>query len=206
MLVGGAMLVASRSTWVRAAGTATLLSGLSANGYLIKELKVSEIFKLEAKIDKPTLDIELNKRLQHLSEFGPRQLALFEGFAPGEEALLPHMDAARDGACQRWQQGGEQDRRGLLLVVGSTDRVALGPAARRRYESNIGLARARAEQVKQALTACGIPPEQLMTLVSGPRKTPTHEGAASSRPDPGFPEDRSVVVWALWSVPVRPGR
>jgi hypothetical protein len=202
MLIGGIVLVVSRSNWVRAAGAVSLATGLTANGALIKEVKISEIFKMENKIDKPTLEFELNKRMQQRSEFGPRQLAVLEGFEPGMETLPPHMEPAWKGVCTRWQQPGSQDRHGLLLVVGSTDRVGLSAAARRRYESNVGLARARAEQVKQALVSCGIPPDQLMTLVSGPRTTP--EQRAASGPDPGFAQDRSVVVWALWSVPTRP--
>jgi len=204
MFVGGAVLLFGRSTWVRAAGAATLLSGLTANGYLIKEVKVGDIFKLEAKIDKPTLEIELNKRLQQLSEFGPEQLALLDGFTPGEADLLAHMSAPLQGVCERWKRWkarGGSEQRGLLLVVGSTDRVALSTAARLRYESNVGLARARAEQAKAKLVECDIPPSQLMTLVSGPRNTPVDRPTVTT--EPGFAADRSVVVWALWSVPAR---
>lgn len=201
MLIGGVVMVLGRATWVRMAGAATLLSGLTANGALIKEVKISDIFKFDTKIDKPTLEIELNRRLQQLSEFGPEQLALLDGFTPGDAALLPHMKAPLQAVCERWRSRGGRGQRGLILVVGSTDRVSLNATARLRYESNVGLARARAEQAKARLVECDIPPSQLMTLVSGPRNTPVDRPASAA--EPGFAEDRSVAVWALWSVPAR---
>jgi hypothetical protein len=193
LLVGGGLLAFGRSSWTRATGSLALLSGLTANGYLIKEVKVGDLFKVE-----PNVEVRLDRLRQQLSEFGPEHLQTLSGFAPGEAALVPAMEAPLQEVCRRWKAHGAGPRRGLLLVIGSTDRVALGRDARGRYESNVGLARARAEQVRQRLMDC-IPGDQLMPLVSGPRDTP--QGG-----EPGSANDRSVVVWAMWSVPAQPGK
>jgi hypothetical protein len=101
--------------------------------------------------------------------------------------------------CERWRTQGGTNQRGLVLVVGSTDRVALGRVALVQYESNVGLARARAEQAKIRLRQCAIPDNQILTLVSGPRNTPLRSGTDALAM--GFAEDRRVDIWALWSIP-----
>ena len=69
-------------------------------------------------------------------------------------------------------------------------------ATRRRFESNYGLARARAEAVKERLTKCtpSIGADALLALVAGPGTTPATPNADRS----GFGADRRVDVWALW--------
>ena len=84
----------------------------------------------------------------------------------------------------------------MLLIVGSADRLRLVGGLVGQYESNVGLARARAEQVKLRLEKCGVPGESMVTVVAGPRNTPERR---QPRDVHGFPEDRSVVVWALWN-------
>jgi hypothetical protein len=79
------------------------------------------------------------------------------------------------------------DTKGVLLLIGRTDRSPLLGGLHSRYEANIGLAQARAESVKQALPKdCGssIP----ITLAGGPNMTPAHP---SNR---DFPEDRAVDI------------
>ncbi|MFC0585026.1 hypothetical protein ACFFG3_10240, partial [Ralstonia solanacearum] len=132
-----------------------------------------------------------------LSEFGPEQLGVVDDFESGRADVRPHMGETIRAVCDKWRAHGDRGQHGLLLVIGSTDRVRLSPTSATQYESNVGLARARAEQVKARLLDCSIPTGQMVTMVSGPRYTPASGVVVPS----DAARDRSVVVWALWSVP-----
>ncbi len=200
-LVGGALLVGlGRGPWAKGVGTAMVAFGLTANGYVVKEIKFDDLFKFETRIDKASLELEFGKRLQAISEFGPQPLGVVEDFESGRAEVRPHMRDALDRMCHKWVEHGGRRQRGLLLVIGSTDRVRLARATSSQYDSNVGLARARAEEVKARLLECDVPSSQLLTLTSGPRYTPPDASAVTAE---DAAKDRSVAVWALWSVPAQ---
>lgn len=201
VLVGAAVLVFGPRTWVRLVGAGTLGMGLIGNGYLIKEMKFSELVKFDTHIDKVALELDFQQKLKQLSEFGPEHLAAIENFESGKAELRPEMLEPIKKICQRWEDQGGRKQKGILLVTGATDRVPLAASIRRQYESNMGLARARAEQVRARVLECGVPAAQIVTLASGPRNTPP--AVQDNQTPAGFAEDRSVVVWALWNVPVK---
>lgn len=201
MLVGALLLGFAPGRWAKSVGTGMVTLGLTANGYLVKEAKFGDLFKFDTHIDKAGIELDFRNRLAELTQFGPEQLRSFDDFESGRAEIRPHMGGALDAICARWQAQGGRDQRGVLLIIGSTDRARLTAATSRQYESNVGLARARAEEVKTRLMEqCGVPPSQLVTLVSGPRHTPA--GATAVSTDDAA-KDRSVAVWALWSVPLK---
>jgi flagellar motor protein MotB len=200
IIAGVVLLVVGPNAWVRLAGTVPLALGLTANGYVIKEVKVGELIKFDTKVDKVALDFDLawKAKLEELSAFGSERLAELNDFAPGQADLRPGMDEQIEGLCKRWNQPEQVKRPGLLLIAGSTDRVPLSASLRKRYESNIGLARARAEKVRERMLACLTSEAPILTVTTGPVYTP----ALTGREAPGGArQDRSVVVWALWNVP-----
>jgi hypothetical protein len=197
---GVVMLVAGPATWVRVAGAVPLAVGLTAGGHLVKEVKIGELVKFETTIEKLGLELELawKEKLKELSAFGSEQLVQLNDFEPGQAELRPGMAEQIEARCRRWNRPDQIKRPGLLLVAGSTDRVPLSAALRRRYESNTGLARARAEKVRERMLACLGPSAPVLTVTTGPLHTPALTG--SEKPA-GAGQDRSVVVWALWNVP-----
>ena len=166
---------------------------------LLKELKVelkSLVDKIEINFDKIGLEARFDTYLRKIGALGPEHLGNFVGFESGKSAFAANVKGSIEDVCIRWRQRTDyQD--GFLLVVGATDRIPLGPAARLRYESNFGLARARAEEIKSRIVECGVPAPRILSMVSGPRTTPEREN--QSIPDSGYPEDRMVDVWAIWS-------
>jgi hypothetical protein len=108
---------------------------------------------------------------------------------------------------ERWTSGRGAGKDALLLLVASTDRIPLSESLRRRFEANVGLARARGETIRALLlqTGSGLKPElrlteeQMLVVVSGPRQTPQPDRNSVLKGDGvGFPEDRRVDVWAIW--------
>jgi hypothetical protein len=140
---------------------------------------------------------------------GPELIGSFPNFPLGSSLLdTASRDVDREMArvLERWTAARKAGRSGVLLIIGSTDRVPLSPDSRRRFDANIGLAVARAETVKshlldrtKDLKEIRIRDEQVLTLVSGPRQTP--ESHATAARDHGFAQDRRVDVWAFWSWP-----
>lgn len=176
---------------------ATLHSELHAK--LSAEIK-SLVDKIEINIDDikltAKLEAKFNTYLRQIGTLGPEHLGDFVGFERGSSAFAANMDKSALDVCDRWRDR-SHNKEGLLLVIGATDRIPLGPAGRLRYESNFGLARARAEQVKSKIVECGIPATRILAIVSGPRTTPERKNRPSV--DSGYPEDRMVDVWVVWS-------
>lgn len=199
VVVGALLLGLASGRWAKSVGTAMIALGLTAHGYLVKEVKFGDLFKFDTRIDKAALELDFRTRLAELAQFGPEQLRSFDDFESGRAEFRAHMQDALDAVCARWKAQGGRAQRGVLLVIGSTDRIRLAAATSRQYESNVGLARARAERVRAGLVEqCDVPPSQLVTLVSGPRHTPAE---ATIVPAGDAAKDRSVAVWALWSMP-----
>ena len=75
-------------------------------------------------------------------------------------------------------------------VFGGTDRLALGGAARSRYEANTGLAQARAAALKRdleqrCLSPLATSPGRVLLLASGPATTPDRAFCTRSTNEPG---------------------
>lgn len=112
-------------------------------------------------------------------------------------------EAMLDKACAAWRERLAKGYDGLFLAIGTTDRLPLRAASRTRYDANTGLAQARAAMAaRRLLDTCKsaddakLKPEQIIQIVSGPRSTPD---SASGKTETGFPEDRRVDMWAIWS-------
>jgi hypothetical protein len=195
LTAGTVLLVVGREKWVKATGAATLIGTLLGEGALVNEVKFGNLF--EAKIDKLSLEGMWQKKLDQLSGFGPEHLAVLRGFTTGDAAPTEEMKRQVKQLCAAHRE--KLRAGGLILVVGSADRVPLRQAVRAQYESNVGLAMARAEAVRQQVLDCGIDQNRVVTLVAGPRYTPV--GAPNT--DQGrLAEDRSVTIWGLFSVPL----
>lgn len=132
------------------------------------------------------------------SDFGPKNILTIQGFETGKSIITPEMKYKINQACTKWSAYVGSSNKGILLIIGSTDRNPLSVQIKKIYESNSGLARARAEEVKSMLKNCNIPAEQMITLDSGPTRTPSTKNFLNQN---DFPEDRSVSVWAFWNIP-----
>jgi hypothetical protein len=131
-----------------------------------------------------------------IATFEPKLLRRFSGFELGSSVLTVRMVDELHVLCA--DLGRYNMENGLLLVVGSADRVSLGPSAQLQYESNFNLAQARAEEIKSRLANCGV---SLPVLA-----LPSGEGNTGERPvhpprDPGTPESRKVEVWGFGLAP-----
>lgn len=141
---------------------------------------------------------------------GPEPMGSITGFVPGrDDQVEGDLSKAISDTAGRWIANRDRGRDGVLVIVGSTDRTPLSVAAAARFESNVGLARARAETVKRLLLAeirskhtlrsqdtRPRPDPEVLVLVSGPRTTPPV--GAGARPE-GSADDRRVDVWAFWN-------
>jgi len=216
---GGAVLIAiglviwlfsKNSAAAKGTGAALMTVGtLSLGGAaLVKELKIDSVFKLS---DVTLLKV-VRQQLDSLGPVGPERLGELYGFKLGspsevDEKHAGAVDATVSRIAEKWVRQRRAGKNGVLFIVGATDRVRLGASNQGRYETNVGLARARAEYVRsrvveasKALSTALAPDEsQVLVLVSGPRQTPERSRTLSAANDDGFPDDRRVDVWALWS-------
>jgi hypothetical protein len=212
--IGSGLVLFGKSGTAKTAGVASLLGGIVAHGYLVKEFKLDKLINIEHLItlDKPKLQIAVAEELRSLGGIGPQYLGGFPNFKIGQATLdLEGFDADGevDRICSAWREHRNKGRDGILLIVGATDRLVLRGEYSQRFETNVGLARARAETVRSRLLACGtglpskysVTPERVLVLVSGPRNTPERTFDRREAKPIGFPEDRRVDVWAFWSFP-----
>jgi hypothetical protein len=136
-------------------------------------------------------------------------LALFEtvrfgGFAEGIDSFdcKTSSNAARvetiSNAIKRAQT---QRLQPILFLIGGTDRAALSPVLRSRFESNSGLARARVAAVERCLALSGEPdgatPTVVLRLVSGPSYTPKSSGAQDAAANALQAQDREVQAFVI---------
>jgi hypothetical protein len=140
----------------------------------------------------PSLQTVLNR----MGARAPTKIGDIRGFAPGHAEITDSMSGDLVEVCKSWDDHVKDG--GLLMLVGSTDRIPLNSQARQRYESNAGLARSRAETAKNKLhQQCGVPLHQMLTGITGPAYTPElNQGAPPSK---GAMDDRHVEVWAFWN-------
>jgi hypothetical protein len=156
-----------------------------------------EKLNVNVNIDKTTLEAQIDNYFLQAGGLGPEWLGDVQKFESGQSTFKESMKQSVADICSNWHRRASNNNKGLVLAVGATDRIPLSAAAKARYESNAGLARARAEEIKKQIVECGIPENQILAIVSGPRNTP-----ALTRPrvdETGYPKDRMVDVWAIWS-------
>jgi hypothetical protein len=140
---------------------------------------------------------------------GPQHIASINGFLPGSALETDdggvNLRSEVTRAADTWISKRNTGQHGLLLIVGSTDRVGLGSSGKARFDANIGLAQARAQEVKTQLMSVvaekgsqALPTaDELLVLASGPAHSPAICPGCS--PTQGYPEDRRVDIWAIWS-------
>lgn len=157
---------------------------------------------------KPSAPAQSINSIQYTNASAVEKLGTISGFSLGD-ASVPTAVAANSALIveitRRWRQEAAKGGKGVLVILGTADRVPLSSDARRRFEGNFGLASSRADAVKRAILAeclrqtpdCSLRAEQMIVLASGPVLTQ----APWSKFDmaTGFADDRRVDVWALWS-------
>jgi hypothetical protein len=183
--VGGAAVAAT-----------SLCSAAGLTGALFKEVKIDALVKLE----NPNLNFKLDGRDDRgaHSQFGigADAIGTIGPFPVGQAALKDDQaDSAFKTITESLNKPSVRDQLAVVMLVGSADRQGLGGAMRSRFDSNVGLAQARAEWVRKQLVARSPDSTRrlhFLLLTSGPRRT----DAGMTAKD--WQDDRSVEVWALW--------
>jgi hypothetical protein len=136
-------------------------------------------------------------------------------YAEANKACPDNSKAAEewmDAFVTAWSQRPAPAAGDGLVVVGGADRVSLSEVFKRKLDSNMSLARGRAEEIKRLLIArtkrlvdenklapqYRISAEHVMVLVTGPRNAALGTPASNGKPDCKNPElaaDRTVQVW-----------
>jgi hypothetical protein len=215
--VGLAFAVRSRRPHIKAAGAALATVGaltLSAGGFtLIKELKIDSLVTIKTDRLFDLVQQEVRRTSGRLE-----RVVSIDGFALGDSVYLEREDAGRVPASEAvevrkaarlWMEQRRNGFDGVLIVIGSADRLRLSGAKDKQFEANMGLARARAEVIRAAILKAihrDAPdleprPEQVLVLVSGPQQTPDSSRSTPASWRSGFPEDRRVEVWGFWTLP-----
>ena len=201
---GAGFLVVGKGTVAKATGvTLASVGTLTATGTLL-EFKVDSLLN----IDKLPIEVSFPRTASVFAGGGLERLGELPGFGLGSAELKlekVNAEAELDRIGETWAQRRASGRVGKLLLIGSTDRLALRRSLRSQYEANVGLARARAEAVKERLlektkhlpAGRQIEPHDVLVLVSGPGRT-SGVALTSAERIGGVPDDRRVDVWAFW--------
>ena len=157
----------------------------------------------------------VQQQVSSLSAPGPQRLAALERFRLKSTDRLERSDGTGDdalaampqlaAAARSWLEKRKAGHDGVLLVIGSADRLQLAGEVARQFDANSGLAQARGEAVKNELIRqchvadqkCDLSPEKVIVLVAGPRET--NMLSKAGLPAGGYPLDRRVDVWAFWT-------
>jgi hypothetical protein len=233
MLAGCLLLLLGRGFAAKTTGMVAVLAGLLAGAHfvLVKEAKVESILSLKnislhinwgstkSSLEPDPSDTSTKFRAQHLGSV--------KNFRIGGASLTrddfdtdADFKAAHDALtqiCKKWQP--LEANNALVFIIGHTDRLPLAGPTRARYEANTGLALARASTVREWLAGnCWgqrpytPDPENVVLLGAGPLSTPsilplktqTNDDCRQQKKSSGFQCDRSVDVYTLATVPVRP--
>lgn len=192
-------------------GVLTMGASVAGGTHTLVSFKVGQIeslFRVNGTI-KPTLDHLFDFKLSRTGGFSPAHLIRLEGFCSGEAQVLPATGPKITKFCTNQKI---KNQKAYLIVVGATDRKPLRGKLQAQYESNLGLARARAESVRNWLLApeCGLKEDEVVALISGPKHTSPVSGISSGSQqkkrklsaEPAEDPDRSVDVWAFWDQPL----
>lgn len=226
LFLGAGLVVLSGAgpVWLRIAAAGGMLAGgAAAQGHAYLEIKSFEVnidtlFKYERNQSPGTVTPgTVTTAPKPVASLGPELLMNIQGFVKGESEFVtlgaeqknvasrtPLKEAERDNiqqkVCAPWRSRNPPgQRQGMLLVLGGTDTLRLGGAKGIRFESNFGLAQARAEAVKDLIVQCGVDENHVLAMVFGPQHTP--ELTRGIRYGSGYSDDRRVQVWALWAWP-----
>jgi hypothetical protein len=213
IFLGDALLVGAlatlffwgKKTWAKVAALLMALGGAAAHEYVHIEIKSFEI--QVAALSPSRNNPEGGYRGSPSSPpLGPELLIEVRGFDKGDPTIPARDISGREtltaiqGVCNAWKTHNPHgENPGLVLVVGGTDITRMSGSKGIRFESNFGLAQARAEAVKTRIVQCGIKESNVLAMVFGPQHTPDLSG--KKPPKDGYPEDRRVQVWALWAWP-----
>lgn len=202
MALGAALLITGafiRSRILQGVGAASLAWGAFSHSSLIGSVKLGDLLKIEKpefKIEKPELKFAVAQKT------GPimpsfHHLLTVTGFTPGHSEINKKMQAdIQKNVCDRLKDGRATGELGTIMIIGGTDRVALNPVTRKHFESNFGLAEARAEKAKEEIRRCEVPPVNVFTLSAGPHEFPDLLQAPARYA--GADEDRRAEFWVLW--------
>jgi len=157
---------------------------------LLKELKIDALLKVE------NPSFSLNRGNQAHFTMGAEQIGSIGPFPLGKAALKDEQTIEQFRTLgHSLEQSPAHDKAVLVILIGSADRQRLHGALQSTFDSNVGLAQARAEWVRKQLLNMfpGIVGQfRFLLLTSGPKKT---EGKMSAE---AMKEDRIVEIWALW--------
>ncbi len=184
------IVLAGLLTWGNLASAWGRLGGLllSLAGVVVFFAAHPETVTLRTEAPAPPVTSMREIRFEHLGRVGP--------FLPSRiDAGAPEMGETLLRCRERIEAWAETERLRFVVLIGRTDRQALGLGAREAFGSNAGLAQARANWVRMELLAAGSPVEmgQIVTLAGGP------EIVGWQVPDEGLEGDRSVDVYACWA-------
>ena len=207
------LFIWGKKTWAKAAALLMALGGAVAHEYVHIEIKsfeiqIASLFPSRNKPDGGHGGTPAGFPPAKTSPLGPELLMEVQGFSLGDSTVPGRDTSGKDtstaitGVCNAWKTHNPgSENLGLVLVVGGTDMTRLSGPKGVRFESNFGLAQARAEAVKTRIVQCGIKESNVLAMVFGPQHTPDLTG--KKPPKDGYPDDRRVQVWALWAWPGR---
>lgn len=129
----------------------------------------------------------------------------FEAQVPGCPSAARTIKEADDWlkrVVTQWKNRKAASPADVVILVGGADRIQLNHQLKRQYDTNVGLARNRAEEVKKMLMAATAEekPEDKLTdqrigvLVTGPQYRPMSKSGKTCD-DPSLSADRRVEVW-----------
>jgi hypothetical protein len=205
LLIGSLMFFGMNLSLKKSAsGAAVAAVGLTgigtATGALLKDIKIDALFKFDKLF---TVDQKLPPGSTPAPSFsiyaepvgivGPF-LSKYPFIGSGGHDT-PEAKAAVKSLLQLLETQPLRDQAALVLLIGSADKKPLRGQLRLQFYSNVGLAQARAEWVRDQLVADspGIQEKlRFLVLTSGPRGT----GVKTSAED--LERDRSVQAWVLY--------
>lgn len=200
--------VGVKSTGARLAagivGAASLAVSAPLSAYVVKDLKFDTLFK----IDQLTFALNVAKTSgpdwpEGSLAAGAKFIGCVGHFPTGVATMEADPKAERcddKKGSQVKNIQNEIDTLGkktlAIVLIGSADRQPLSGKLRSQYDSNMGLARRRAEWVSEQLKL----PVSPLVLTTGPKETKDSASLVQ------LGADRSVAVWVLWSSPDKGGK
>ena len=206
LICGGFALTLWGKGVVKLIGVISLFSGATFTA--IKEFNVDNLnIVIERKINETEINKFVDQEIQtiiknlHISSLVIRKLGDVKKFRPGFSTIdtngfyyndLQSAEKSLDIICNDIHNSHDNPNN-MIIIIGAVDRLPLDSAARLRYESNLGLAQARAEAVKAYLynKNCLKELDVVLTFASGPHNTPKVLSNAAY----GFSEDRMVKLF-----------